>query len=999
MDVSSLILRIEMLGGLRIRRGDILLERFQTQKTGALLAYLALHLRQQHSREELIDMLWPDAPLDAGRHRLSQALTWLRPHLEPTRLERGKVLWANRQTVGLNPHAIQTDVSEFETAIQSSFQMTDNVARIKALEQAIGLNTGDLLPGYYDGWTLTARQRLLEGFLSVLRHIIAHYEEAHQPAFALEYARRAVAADPMSEEAHCDLIRLLSASGQPDAALRQYRTLEQMLARELEEKPSPKTYALAEQVRQNRPSSKRPQPSVSPTALPAPLTRFFGREDELRQVLREVQSKNSRLVTLIGAGGCGKTRLAIKIAHSLLEHYAGAVWFVPLADLDDPTLIPATVAEALRLSHSNASPSEQIVDALASRPALLVLDNLEHLTTGAVPQVQWLLGRLPQLTIIGTSQQRLQIEGEIEVVVPPLPLPSLSENLASPDHLLLCASVQLFVDRAQAIRPSFRITPQNADSVARLCTRLEGIPLAIELCAAWAQTLSLEEMQTRLDRRFDLLVSRRTGIAARQRTLRATVEYSYVQLSPTLKRLFARLSVFRNGWTLAAAEAVCRDTRAGHQRLNVLIAMTELRERSLVTADEVDGEMRYSMLETLREYAAEQLPPPETIRRRRAHAAYFLELAEQSEPYLQGTEQAHWLGRLEREIENLRASLAWAADAREADLGLRLGSALGTFWDIHGYLEERQAWLDRLLALPRSEKAIRAKALNTRGHLARNQGYSSTVNAVMQEALSLWRELGDEYGLATALQILATLAYSHEDCDEAQIYLSEGLLLARKIGNPALVARALLNLGNIALEQSEWSQAWTLYTESLSLSRSAGIRTRTAYALNNLGLVARYRGDFSAAQELLQESLEICRESEDRTGIAESLLNLGTISRLQSNHTNAREMLRNSARIASEAGEKRIFVWCIKELGHVACAMGAYSLGVHLLSTAESLRESMGISFMPAGPGDLAHQLEQARLLLGKAGVDAAWASGFALPPAEARAAFLSALTVLDEQA
>jgi predicted ATPase/DNA-binding SARP family transcriptional activator len=921
--------QIEMLGGMRARRGSSVVERFQTQKTAAVLAMLAYQPNRRRSREELIDLLWPDAEPEAGRHRLSQALVWLRSQLEPPDVPKNSVLLADRHSVGLQPGTVVTDVTQFEAAIQSAPKDPDTSESIQALEQAVGLYQGDLLPGFYEDWVIHERQRLQNTFIAALRILVSGHERAQQYGQALAHTRRALEIDPLDEELHRDLMRLLAAAGQPAAALRHYRELERTLSREMGEAPADATRVLIERIRRSEPPSIAPPrvPHARP-ALPQPLTRFFGRHCEIGLAETRLLSEGVRLLTLTGIGGGGKTRLAIEIARRLSSHFQEAVWFVPLTDLSDAALIPDAVADTMRLPRSAAAPTERIVTALAVRPSLLVLDNLEHLADDVTPMIGELLARVPSLVVLATSRHRLGLTGEWEIPVPPLqtPVGSLTQNgpPASLEQLMTLDSVRLFMDRAQAVRPGFRLNDRNAEAVAQLCERLDGIPLAIELCAAWAQTLTPVQMLTQLTHRFDLLVSRRADITPRHRSLRAALEYSSSRLTPDLLWAFSHLSVFRGGWTLEAAQKIA----LGDADPSAWDILTELRERSLVIANEVGDEMRYRMLETLREFAGEHLDPAETCEARRAHAEYFLSLAVAAEVPLSGPEQALWLAHLEADYDNLRAALAWSLEEDgAAQTGLRLGGALALFWDVRGYLDEGQDWLDRLLALPREDTgahstAVRAKALTARGYLARNQGASAEIDAAMREALTLWRSLGDSQGMATALMTLATLAYSREDCDEARAFLEEGLALARGIGDQSLVARALLNLGNIALEQGELAQAWNLYTESLGLFQSSGARIRTAYALNNMGLVARYQDDLATAETLLKDALQICREFSDRTGVAEALLNLGTVYRLTGRHEASRAALGEAVTVATEAGEKRLLAWCVKELGHITCAEG-----------------------------------------------------------------------------
>src|SRR5438128_2201258 len=527
--------RIEMIGGLRAVRGETVVTRFRTQNSALLLAHLALSgaggPRRQRSllREELANKLWPESDPQASRTSLRHALSLVRRVLEPYGVPSGAVLIADRTTVRLNPDAVTTDVAEFEAALQAAVQAPNHKERTRCLAQAVNLYQGELLAGYYEPWVLEEQGWLTERYFGALAQLLALLEQAGELGAAVEYARRGVHADPLREEAHRDLMRLLVATGQPAAALRQYEELERLLARDLADEPSDEVRALAAAIREQTAGASTsngvepplpPIPSTPVGNLPLPLDRFFGRCTEMARLIRLLrppmadetrdeelfdESLPPRLVTLTGPGGSGKTRLALEVARRLRQRWQGAVWFVPLQGLAPLTSLSEggvgmrpplleEVRDALRLPRSpGADPLEQVAAALAEQPALLILDNFEHLVEGGAPLVQALLQRVATLTILVASRRRLNLPGEQEVAVPPLPTPVVggewtmdgatrveSASLTA-DHSLLAtvASVQLFVDRAQAARPGFQLDPRNAADVAQLCARLEGIPLAI----------------------------------------------------------------------------------------------------------------------------------------------------------------------------------------------------------------------------------------------------------------------------------------------------------------------------------------------------------------------------------------------------------------------------------------------------------------------------------------------------------------------------------------
>ena len=998
MDPARTQWKFELLGAMRGRRGDLVLDRFQTQKTAALLAYLAYFPGRRRTREEMVDLLWPDADMDAGRNRLSQAVGWLRGQLEPEGTPRGAVLLADRWTIGIDPLAVATDVAEFEAALADA-QRAPEADQTAALERAVDRYHGDLLPGYYDEWVLAERQRLLGLYLPALRRLMSHHEQRREWDRALEYARRALAADPHAEELHLDLIRLLAASGQTAAALRQGREMERLIAKELGEEPSPVAREVVARIRRNAVPPPPSPPAKRGGGLPARMTRFFGRESEIARVRELIESGGARLVTLAGMGGAGKTRLAIEIAARLRAHFADAVFFAPLADLSDARLIPGALADLLApAAGGDVPPMERVAAALSARPSLLVLDNLEHLIDDAVPLIRDLLERAPSLTILVTSRQRLNLDGEREIDVPPLAAPTGELDAALPDtareRLMRIDSVRLFVDRAQSVRPSFALTPQNAADVARLCARLDGLPLAIELCASWARTLTPAQMLAHLTRRFDLLVSRRTDITPRHRTLRATLEYSYLLLPAHLQGFFIRLSVFRGGWTLESAAAVCLDGDADRAPISSLEAITELRERSLVVTEEAAEEMRYRMLETLREFAAEQwtLSVEEPLQRR--HATFFLTLAEQAEPHMTSPNRTAWLARLEAEHDNLRAALEWMIEHEEQEDGLRMAVALSKFWEMRGYLREARQWLERLLRPARTDPhpradapadpRLRARALNVYASALQELTDLTQAEAYAREALALWRALDDPSGAAGSLKMLGEIAMMHEDYDSAMMLLEEARALARGAGDETMAASAIHSLGRIAIARESWSEAWEALSESLRAHRRLGNQNKATSALNNLGLVARYRGELATARDLLSQALSEQQKLGDRRRVAISQLNIGTVNRIDGRYADSLSALTQAITLALEFDDRRVQAWCVKELGHLACAEDRFEAGVRLLSASESMKTALGISFSPADPEQLDGDAARAKSALGDAAFAAAWAAGAALSTAEA---------------
>ncbi|HEX8237132.1 MAG TPA: BTAD domain-containing putative transcriptional regulator [Abditibacteriaceae bacterium] len=647
--------------------------------------------------------------------------------------------------------------------------------------------------------------------------------------------------------------------------------------------------------------------------LPAQFTRFFGRNSEIEQLRRLLTRDNVRLLTLTGPGGSGKTRLAVETTRSLLSHWREAVWFVPLADITDTSFIFTAIRDTLKLPVApNVSPQEQIVEALSNQPALLLLDNFEQLVEEGAAQVQELLERLPSLTILITSRQVLCLPGEREFPVLPLPVPH--EELP-PEKIKEYSSTALFIDRAQAARVDFRVDERNAAAVAAVCRRLDGIPLAIELAAARSLVLSPAQMLEKLKDRLDLLSTRQRGIPERHRTLRAAIEWSYGLLSPELQRFFTSLSVFRGGWTIEAAEAVCREPEA-------LDFLTRLRECSLVVTEERPSEIRFRMLETLREYALSQLQDGERAEMERRYATHFMTMAEDSEPHLRGPEQAMWLERLDGEQDNFRAVLAWAVE-HDATGALRLAAALAPFWETRGYYAEGRNWLERALARstvpdddPRAETPstddTRTRPLTGSGWLAYSSDLApATVHQGRQGEVSVAAPLSDG-------PLCDMTAPGLVDGADETSRIEEVLGAGAGSEPEVLRARALCSAGRMAWYEMELVTARTLLEESLTTFRKCSDGIGTVSAINSLILVLSWQGECSVALSLLHEGKTILQQMPDRQRILPLLAGFGwAISWLSMAESLDDSWVINSEveRLARAANDKRSLAWALNGLG------------------------------------------------------------------------------------
>ncbi|HEY8598131.1 MAG TPA: helix-turn-helix domain-containing protein [Thermomicrobiales bacterium] len=606
--------------------------------------------------------------------------------------------------------------------------------------------------------------------------------------------------------------------------------------------------------------SPAPSGPPSPTARPLPPlpvqpTGLIGRERERDAARRLLETDAVRLLTFTGPGGVGKTRLAVQLATDAHGRFSRGVAFVDLAPLRDPALVLAQIGRAVGVGEtSERSVPEDMARLLAGHSILLLLDNMEHLL-GAATDIGELLERVPGVTILATSREPLRLRWEHEFPLLPLPVPERGRG-ADSAALSTVPAVALFVRYAQATLPNFVLSAANATVVAELCRRLDGLPLALELAAAWVRLLPLPTLLARLDRSLALLAGGPRDLPARQQTLRGTLDWSHDLLDPAEQILFRRLAPFVSGWTLQAAESVVvgqelpQDTLLGH--------LSGLVERSLVQTIAAGEVTRYRFLETVRQYAQERLAASgEAPALRARHAAWCLALAEEAEAGLTGPQQAVWLTRLEQEHDNLRAALGWSFAEGDPAIGLRIGVALGRFWQYHAHVKEGSEWLLRGLATPDLAPILRAKALAVAGWLMRVSDDLAAATALLEESLLLQRDLADPDLLSDTLDTLGDAAYFSGDHARARAIHEESLALRRGLGDRWGVAMSLNSLGWVTLAQGEHDRAATLLDEALALTRDLDDRRGMAMILGSQGLVALDRADPDAAQAVLMESLQL----------------------------------------------------------------------------------------------------------------------------------------------
>ena len=686
-----------------------------------------------------------------------------------------------------------------------------------------------------------------------------------------------------------------------------------------------------------------PIESLGPNNLPLQLTSFVGREHEMEQV-KGLLAK-TRLLTLSGSGGLGKTRLAIQVAADLTERFPHGVWFVELAPLTDAGLIPQAMASLFGLREEPGRPLlATLTEYLRRRHLLLILDNSEHLVEGCAPLVDGLLRACPHLHVLSTSRQTLGIAGETTWLIPPLSSPG-ADDPSTVDGLGRYEAVRLFSERAAAIVPHFTLTAENAPIVAEVCRRMDGIPLAIELAAARLRILSIEQIRQRLDQRFQLLTAGSRTALPRHQTLRAAIDWSYALLAEKERVLFGRLAAFVGGCAPEAAEAICAGGAV--ESGDVLGLVAQLVDKSLLLPERRADEVRYRMLDTILEFGRDKLREAgEESAVRARHAAFFLSLAERAEPQLRGTGQAAWFARLETEHDNLRVALDWLLQ-RDGEAVLRLGCALWWFWYVHGYYREGREWLSQALHKAGAlHPLLRARALTGAGYLATSQGDYAAARPLLEESLRTSRDSRDDSNTGFVLNSLGRLAWYEGEFDRAFEFYIESLSVFRRLDDKYSIGVLLNNLGVLAISRGELEQARSWLEESLVLGRALKVNQRVAFAASNLSVVALRRSEYDLARALLRESLSL----------------------------------------DSEVGDKRSISSELEGFGVLAASLGQPARAARLLGAAEALRESIGSPLTTSSRAlvDYDRYVEMARADLTPDAFAASWREGRSMSLKEA---------------
>jgi predicted ATPase/class 3 adenylate cyclase/Tfp pilus assembly protein PilF len=721
--------------------------------------------------------------------------------------------------------------------------------------------------------------------------------------------------------------------------------------------------------------------------LPRQLTSFIGRQQEIVEARRAIAT--APLLTLTGPGGVGKTRLAIEIAGELLDEFDEGIWFVDLGALTDPDFVVPSIASAIGLMPAPGQPMiDTLKEHLRGRRVLLVLDNCEHLLEETARTVDGLLRACGSLRVIATSRESLAIAGEAAFPVPSLSLPE--GDAATVADLGQYESIRLFVERAMAAVPGFRVTDRNAAAIAQICRRLDGVPLALELAAARVRALPVEQIAARLDDRFRLLTGSSRVTVPRHQTLRQTIDWSHDLLAEDERAVFRRLAVFVGGCSIEAAEAVCAGDPV--EPYAVLDLLSRLVDKSLLIAETEGAEGRYRQLESIRQYARDRLlesgEAGDTLRR---HRDWYMALVAQAEPtFFRGAESAEWLGRLEREHDNLRAALQWSLDEPdEQRAGLRLAAGLWRFWEIRGHLSEGRGWLERFLEATSGEvSSLQADAYTGAGILAFMLGDHAGASALHERSLALHRQVGDPAGMAMAANNLGNAAALSGDYSTARRLYEPGLAWSRERGDLRVMAFALVNMAEAVALDGEPELARSQYEEGLAAFREAGDRWGEAFALDSLGVMLGRQGEHATAAGLHEDAIAISRSIGDERGVARAVAHLGEVAARRGDLDRARTLYVDSLEIRRRLGDMPGTASAMEKLAALVTAKDPHGAAV-LLGAAERVRDLIRAPVPRAVREEYERCREEVRGLLGDAPFDEARAEGRRLSPAGALATIL----------
>lgn len=978
-------LEVHLLGSLQLAWGGSPLKLLHPPRLRYLLAYLILHRTAPQPRQSLAFLLFPDSSEAQARTNLRNLLHLLHEALP----EAEQFLASDTQSLQWRPEARFTlDVEDFERAYHSA-------TTIAEWQQAVGLYSGDLLAGCYDDWILPERERLRQEFVDALEQLVACHERTQNFPAARQVAQRLLSCDPLREETYRRLMRLAALSGDRAGVVSFYNQCVQVLERELAVEPGPETQSAYREFLQLLAAPQIENRELAGAKakhnLPLQLTRLIGRASDVRQVKALVVT--NRLVTLVGAGGVGKTRLALAAAEELCADFPDGVWFIDLAPLSDEAQILQAIASVLRIRKLAAAEQlDAFAEFLRTKHVMLVLDNCEHL----IPSVGQIAARLLQtdgnLHILATSRENLGISGEVIRRVASLSVPAEKELESIGDTadaeqfgaLVELSSIELFRDQAARVLPTFEVTRANVRAVGQICRRVDGIPLAVQLAAPWVKLLSVEQIAKNLNDSFHLLLNGSRAALPRHQTMHATMDWSYRLLSDKEQRFLRRVSVFAGGFTLEAVEFVVPQDDIAPDK--VLHLLSSLQDKSLVEVEQQPGAARYYLLETVRQYARTKLSEVDELSRlSEDHLRYFAKLAEQADASMTKRDQMQWLGTLEREHDNLRAALEASQTLKNGNLdGLGLAAALVEFWTRHSYLSEGQYWLEAACTNYPAPSLMRAKVLSGLGTLKYMQGHLDDAAKHHAEALALYRRFDHRPGIISSLSNLGVQVYKQNKYPEAKLFFQQSLTLARQDENNFGIQRALNGLGGCALNEGRFSRAQALFEQALHLAQHEDDQREVIFLYMQLGEVARLAGDYETSASRYQAGIELAHKLEDKWAEVSGQMRLGDVRRYQGKLKEASALCKQSLKFGLEIGSLVIVTESVEKLVGVAVAECDYPRAARLTGVAQTLRDACHLPVENVDEMEHERCIAEARKNLGKEAFAAAWAEAHAWSKKEA---------------
>ncbi len=960
-------LSISLLGAFQVTLDSEPVTDFATDKARALLAYLVVEADYPHRRDALAGLLWPDEPQRKARHNLRQALSYLRQAISDDD-NQAPLLLVSRQTIQFNTQSDHwLDVKAFKTLAALSRNhhhrgVESCLPCIRRMERMAELYQGRFLEqfflgdsGAFEEWATLEREWLQRKAVKILQHLTNYHERRGDYERAQEYAWLQVKLEPWREEAHRQLMRLLALDGKRSMALAQYEVCCQSLGEELGVEPMEETKSLYEQI-----SSSKSQRALAelqickPTNLPLPTTPFVGRETDLVELAELLANPDCRMVTLIGPGGIGKTRLALQAATDHIGTFTHGIIFVPLAPVISSSLLAPTIADALDFPFQEGlTPEGQLLSYLREKEILLVLDGLEHILEGSALLTR-ILQQAPRLTILVTSRERLNVQEEWIYEVKGLTYPQKESAKDGTSY----SAITLFQQCALRMIQRSSFDEAELVSITRICQLVEGIPLGIELAAAWLRVHSCKEIALEVERNLDILTTHLRNVPKRHRSIRAAFEHSWELLSEAEKELFAQLSVFRGGFQRESAAAV---TGATPSMLSALL------DKSLIHSV---SSARYDMHKVLKQYAEEKLKADQDayLETQSRHSHYFTAFLEGQEERLKGAGQKQALIELSLEIENARQAWLLAITQGHASEIERSVESLYCFFESQGRFQEgvklfgqaierwnseeqlesvtskvraRQGALHLPLGRYQETRACLEESLEvserlgmeservfcliTLADLARKQSQYERTEQLAQKSLALSRQIGDHRGEASSLFLLGVARYRIGHVDRAEALLNESLGAARASGDQRLIMSALNTLGDVTSHRGEYNEAQALFEECVKLSRELEDPYSTAVHLNNLGTVLHVVGEHAQAQQYYQESLEICQKIGDWNGQAIALSNLGEVAHALGTPYEALTYCQKALSIGREIEDQWTILACLNNLGEITCTLNDYT--------------------------------------------------------------------------